>query len=140
MKKMCIIVLCIIFMQVAVGCVTYNVYSFHPVQHPNSIWIAEKEEIYFLIGEDATKPINGFLVVENNEIKIEFHMGIYASIIEVCRISDFGEKIETIEMWQTKAVEKDAFTITVVESTYFQKNQQITFTRQSETQGDGSLC
>jgi len=129
MKK-CIIILCVILI-LSVGCVSQNVSSFHPVQHPNSTWIAKNEGISFTVGEDATSPILGLLVVENNEIEIEIHMGIYVSMIEVRAIVDIdNSQVETIEIWQAKTVKKDVFTITVVESTYFEKDQQITFKRE----------
>lgn len=129
MKKLYIIIF--FFAILALGltsCVPSNVFSYHPVQYPNSTWAASNEKISFTIGEDPTKPIYGLLMVDNNEIEIELHMGINVSLIEVR--ATVADEEKTIEFWNSKTVKKDVFIITVVESTYFKKNQELVFERQ----------
>lgn len=129
MKKLFAAILLFLFCMVTMaGCPAPHIEAYHPCAHPNSTWVAEKEGISFTIGEDVD-PVRGVMIVDGDEIDVEFDMGILCSTIGVFASSDTEEIPEYIEIWGTRSVKKDVFTIYVKESTYFQKGQEITFRR-----------
>jgi len=94
-----------------------------PFDHENSIWIAENGNISF-----KTEDRLGEIITEDRTVKflmrIDMSYGLYLYPSDA---KNFGDNM--IEQWRWSYRGQDKFVATVIQSSYFEEGEKITFYR-----------
>ena len=127
MKKIYIVLTCLVLIiSIFVGCVPEKWAKYHPSSFPDTIWATKDNKV--IIEVDGFGGYTSIYINQNNE-KIElysefrtepgeFYIETKESIVE--------EEFQYLECWDPEVYE-DKFVVTVVETTYFNVGDVLTF-------------
>lgn len=134
MKK--IILTCVAMLLCFSGCVfPYQPWvGNRPCDQPGSTWRSEDGSISFTVEENGTGDGIGVMNIDDQEIDIIFGRGVTTDIYIYYADSRIGNTLTepNFEYWVGDFRKSDAFTITVMNTTYYSEGQTIAFYREAE--------
>ena len=135
MKKFCLMWICILLCVFLIACKDYS--GNRPVDQPNTTWVSNDESIVITVNADRIA--TGYFISNGQQVDFLFEpcpVTIFIARLDKSVLNEDPSAIlgsieegDTIEKWEADFSHDDHFTITVIETTYFEIGQEIEFYR-----------
>ena len=128
MKKIYIVLTCLVLIiSIFVGCVPEKWAKYHPSSFPDTIWATKDNKVIIEIEDYSAEYIRVY-INHNDEILELFTWDSNepGEMLLINKESIETEKFQPLEIWDQEVFE-DKFVVTVVETTYFNVGDVLTF-------------